>query len=112
MPGDGVLEGDNQVVEGAGPTAGVVSGECESGDCLPVVEVAHKVEGEGVDLVEGAQEPLCTRRPSKSDIEVTSSGMLLSSRSWVSQLGAQERTRRERRNAGKRCRNNGSIQSL
>ena len=81
MTSDGVTEGDNQVVEGSGPAAGVVSCECESSDCLPVVEVANKVEGEGVDFVKGAQEPLCTRRPSKRDIEVTSSGMLLSSRS-------------------------------
>ena len=69
MTSDGVTEGDNQVVDGSGPPAGVVSRECESGDCLPVVEVANEVEGEGVDLVKGAQEPLCTRRPSKRDIE-------------------------------------------
>jgi len=69
MTSDGVTEGDNQVVEGSGPPAGVVSRECESGDCLPIVEVANKVEGEGVDFVEGAEESLCTRRPSKRDIE-------------------------------------------
>ena len=50
--------------------------------------------------------------PPRETLRVTSSGMLLSSRSCVSQLGEQERTRRERRNAGKRCRNCDRIQSL
>lgn len=70
MPGDGVLEGDDQIVEGAGPAAGVVSGECESCDNLAVVEVALEVEGEFVDLVEGAEEALCAGGTTEAYIEL------------------------------------------
>ena len=70
MPCDGVLEGDDEVVEGPGPATGVVSGECESGDDLPIVEVAHKVEGEFVDLVEGAEEALCAGGTTEADQQI------------------------------------------
>ena len=69
MPGDGVVEADDQIVEGAGPAAGVVSGECESCDNLPIVEVALEVEGESVNLVEGAEETLGAGGTAEADIE-------------------------------------------
>ena len=68
MPGDGVLEGDNQVVEGARPASGaIVPGEGEAGDHLPVVEVALQVKGEPVNLVKGAQKPFGTRGTTDAD---------------------------------------------
>ena len=69
MPCDGVVEADDEVVEGSGPAAGVVPGEGESGDNLAVVEVAHKVEGEFVDLVEGAEEAFRAGGTAEADIE-------------------------------------------
>ena len=70
MPGDGVLEGDDQIVEGAGPAAGVVSGECESSDNLPIVEVALEVEGEFVDLVKGSKEAFRAGGSTEADQQV------------------------------------------
>ena len=72
MPNDGVTAGDNQVVEGARPSTGVVSGKCESSDNLPVVEVAGEVEGEFFDLVEGCQEALGSGRATQADEEIDS----------------------------------------
>ncbi|HIO76235.1 MAG TPA: hypothetical protein EYG63_03470 [Gammaproteobacteria bacterium] len=72
MPGDGVVEGDDEVVEGARPSTGVVSGKCESSDNLPVVEVAGEVEGEFFDLVEGSQEALGSGRATQADQEIDS----------------------------------------
>ena len=70
MSGDGVLEADDQIVEGAGPATGVVAGECETCDDLPIVEVALQVEGEFVDLVEGSQETLCPGGSTEADHQV------------------------------------------
>ena len=70
MPCDGVVEADDEVVEGSGPAAGVVAGECEASDNLPVVEVAGEVEGEFVDLVEGAEEALCAGGTTEADQQI------------------------------------------
>ena len=70
MPGDGVVEADDQIVEGAGPAAGVVSCECETRDDLAVVEVALEVEGEFLDLVEGAEEAFRAGGSTEDDQQV------------------------------------------
>ena len=70
MPGDGVVEADDQIVEGAGPAAGVVAGEGKSCDNLTIVEVALEVEGEFVDLVEGAEEAFRAGGTAEADQQI------------------------------------------
>ena len=72
MPGYGVVETDDEVVDGAGPAACVVAGQGEACEDLPVVEVPGDVQGEFFDLVEGAEEALRPGGATEADQQVHS----------------------------------------